>query len=191
MKRGTLLVISGGSGVGKDTVFNIFFEKAKDFKRLPTYTTRAIRPGEAEGVHYFFISDEEYSKLDSEGKLIDKKDVNGKRYAVPMDKVREAIERGENRTLVITVEGAEVVKKAFPEALTVLIKPPSEDVLVERLQNRGVAMKDIEGKLRDNPTPKNEEMFDLVVVNENGKAEKAAKTILDFVSKQTDTSFSA
>src|SRR5687768_13674708 len=105
-KLGVLLVLSGPSGVGKDTVWKAARSCLPSFAKATTCTTRARRPGEEEGVHYFFVSDEEFDHMIAGHQLLEWAHVHDNRYGVPMTSVLNRLERGEDVVCVIDVQGA-------------------------------------------------------------------------------------
>ena len=138
--RGMLLVLSGPAGVGKDTVWKAAAPCLPSFAKATTCTTRAQRPGEVDGVHYFFVSDAEFDAMIEENKLLEWAWVHGNRYGVPVSSVSTRLERGEDVICVIDVQGAEKIRQMFNESLLVFLRPPhgrETEVLKERILNRG------------------------------------------------------
>jgi guanylate kinase len=148
---GMLLVISGPAGVGKDTVWRAASACLPTFAKATTCTTRAQRPGEKHGVHYFFVSDEEFDRLIQEDQLIEWAHVHNSRYGVPAAQVLERLARGDDVVCVIDVQGARRIKALFPQAVLVFLKPPvgrEADVLKHRMAGRGTTDdKDVEKRL--------------------------------------------
>ena len=137
---GMLLVISGPAGVGKDTVWRAASACLPTFAKATTCTTRARRSGEEHGVHYFFVSDEEFDRLIAENQLIEWAQVHNSRYGVPAAQVLERLAQGSDVVCVIDVQGALRIKGLFPQALLVFLKPPEgreADVLKHRMVGRG------------------------------------------------------
>lgn len=124
------LLILGPSGVGKDTLINRLKEKYPSvFFKLPSYTTRAKRPGETEGVDYFYVSKEEFSAMESQGKLFGIQKYNNNFYASNKSKLRELIDNGDKIVVLnYNIETANSVKNEF-DFNFVAIMPPSEDEL--------------------------------------------------------------
>jgi guanylate kinase len=135
--RGRLYVLSGPAGAGKGTVLREVFSHMDDLAYSVSYTTRAPRPGEIEGVHYFFIDEDTFKKMVSEGKFLEWAKVHGHYYGTMKDTVLEALEKGVDVLLEIDIQGAEQVKRQMPEAITVFIQPPTFEELVRRLTERG------------------------------------------------------
>lgn len=134
-KRGNLFVISGPSGTGKGTICEEILKEEGVFLST-SMTTRAPRPGEKDGVHYFFVSKEEFLQNISEGNLLEHAEVFDNMYGTPKDAVIKRLDRGHNVILEIDVQGGLQVKKAMPEAILVFILPPSLKVLRERIEGR-------------------------------------------------------
>ncbi|MDR3553071.1 MAG: guanylate kinase [Clostridia bacterium] len=134
---GLLIVISGPSGAGKDSVLLQLAKRRGGLFYSVSATTREPRAGEAGGQDYYFLTDEEFERLIAQGKLLEYTEYNGKYYGTPRQAVEERLARGEDVILVIEVRGAMQVKKSFPEAVLVFILPPSMQVLEKRLRGRG------------------------------------------------------
>lgn len=135
--RGILIVVSGPAGSGKGTVLNAVFEKSKDFVYSVSATTRDPRPGEADGVHYHFITRECFEELIADDTVVEYTEYCGNYYGTLRTVIEKDLENGKNVILEIEVDGAMQIKKKFPEALLVLIIPPSYEVLEARLRGRG------------------------------------------------------
>ena len=134
-----VLVISGPSGVGKDTVWKSAEPCLPTFGRAVTCTTRAQRPGEVEGVNYYFVSDEKFDHLIETDELIEHAEVHGNRYGVPQWSIYDRINQGLDVVCVIDVQGAVKIRARFPVAVLVFIKPPAgreSEVLEQRIQGR-------------------------------------------------------
>lgn len=135
-----LLVLSGPAGVGKDTVWREAAPQLPTFAKATTCTTRAQRPGEIEGVHYFFVSNEEFDRMIAAGELLEWAEVHGNRYGVPVASVKARLESGGDVVCIIEVQGALNIRRQFPDSLLVFLKPPpgrETEVLKSRIENRG------------------------------------------------------
>jgi guanylate kinase len=136
--RGLLIVISGPSGVGKGTVRKALFDMPNhDLIYSVSMTTRAPRPGEVDGVDYYFVSKEEFLKRISENKFLEWAEFVGNYYGTPLDKVEEQLENGKEVVLEIEVEGALQVREKSKDAVFIFIVPPGKKALYERLIKRG------------------------------------------------------
>ncbi|MEU1125247.1 guanylate kinase [Streptomyces sp. NPDC005899] len=135
--RPRLTVLSGPSGVGKSTVVAHMRKVHPEVWLSVSATTRKPRPGERNGVHYFFVDDEEFDKLIANGELLEWAEFAGNRYGTPRRAVLDRLEAGEPVLLEIDLQGARLVRQSMPEAQLVFLAPPSWDELVRRLTGRG------------------------------------------------------
>ena len=131
-----LIVISGPSGVGKDTVMQRMKERGLPFHFVVTATTRPQRPAEIHGRDYFFVSKEEFARMIDEDDLIEHAMVYGDYKGIPKKQVREALTSGMDVVMRIDVQGAETVRRLAPEALMIFITTENEQDLVHRLETR-------------------------------------------------------
>lgn len=137
-KKGLLLVVSGPAGVGKGTVNAALMQKHPEIKMSVSVTTRAPRPGEIEGVHYFFRTKEEFDRMIEQNAFLEYMHVFGiNYYGTPKAFVEAEREKGNHVILEIDVQGAMKVKETCPDAVMVFIAPPSLQVLKQRLVGRG------------------------------------------------------
>lgn len=135
--KGLLIVLSGPSGSGKDTVLAQLKERNLNMKQSISVTTRAMRQGETDGVDYWFTDVPTFEKNIEEGYFLEYVKYGDNYYGTPKKKIEELIDEGFNVFLKIEVEGAGNVRKAFPEAVSIFIVPPSLDSLKMRLKGRG------------------------------------------------------
>ena len=136
-KRGTLLVVSGPSGAGKGTLIQAVLKKRPEAMVSVSATTRAPRPGEKEGIHYFFVSKEKFEKMIQEHAFLEYACVFGTTYyGTPQAFVEQKLAEGNDVILDIDVQGAMNIKQAMPEAVLVFILPPSYQILRQRLTDR-------------------------------------------------------
>ena len=131
-----LIVISGPSGAGKDTVMQRMQERGLPFHFVVTATTRPKRANEVHGKDYFFVSKEEFAHMIDEDELIEHAIVYGDYKGIPKQQVREALSSGKDVVMRIDVQGAETVRKMAPGALMIFITTNSEEELVQRLETR-------------------------------------------------------
>ncbi|MEU8552140.1 guanylate kinase [Streptomyces roseoverticillatus] len=132
-----LTVLSGPSGVGKSTVVAHMRKAHPEVWLSVSCTTRKPRPGEQEGVQYFFVDDEQFDKLIANGELLEWAEFAGNRYGTPRQAVLDRLEAGEPVLLEIDLQGARQVRETMPEAQLVFLAPPGWDELVRRLTGRG------------------------------------------------------
>ncbi len=133
---GLLIVISGPSGVGKDTILRRLFQLAPELKYSVSYTTRPPRPGEIDGQSYTFVTEDEFKRLIEAKEFLEWAQVYDQYYGTSRKRVEDALARGEDIILKIDVQGAAFVKKRKPDALFIFITPPSTEELLQRLMGR-------------------------------------------------------
>ena len=131
-----LIVISGPSGAGKDTVVQRMQERGLPFHFVVTATTRPKRSNETHGRDYWFVSEDEFARMIEQNELIEYAIVYGDYKGIPKAQVREALGSGRDVVMRLDVQGAETVRKLAPEALLIFITTESEEELVRRLQER-------------------------------------------------------
>lgn len=137
-KRPSVTVLAGPTAVGKGTVSQYIRQHYPQVCLSVSATTRSPRPDEINGVHYWFVSDEEFNELIAEGKMLEWAEVHGmNKYGTRRDTVERAIAKGRHVLLEIDVQGARQVRQSMPEALFVFLAPPSWEELVRRLVGRG------------------------------------------------------
>ena len=181
-----LVVLSGPSGVGKDSVLARLAEKGLPFRRVPTVTTRPQRPGERDGIDYCFLKDEEYDRLLASGGLLEHAEVYGLRYGVPKAPIREALARGEDVVVRVDVQGAATLRQLLPEAVLVFLAPASLEELEGRLGRRRT---EDEAVLRHRLETARREMeqqalFHHVVVNADGRLEEAVERLASIIEAE-------
>ena len=178
-----LAVIAGPTAVGKGTVVRYLLQQHPEFTLSVSATTRAPRPGEVDGVDYFFWSQERFDEAIANNELLEYATVHGlNRYGTPRKPVEDALAAGKHVVLEIDIQGAKQVKAAMPEALTIFIMPPSWDELVRRLSSRGT--EDAEEQQRRLETAVVElaaaNSFDVTVVND--EVAKCAAQVVELMS---------
>ena len=137
VRKGMLLVISGPSGTGKGTLIERLMKEDPTLVFSVSATTRAPRPGEIDGVHYHFVTNERYDELVAENAFVEYANVHGNRYGTLRSEMYERLERGENVVLDIDVQGALNVIASEKEKVSIFILPPSMQELRSRLTGRG------------------------------------------------------
>ena len=141
-EKGNLVVISGPSGAGKDSIVNNLKKYYSNYWLSISMTTRSIRPGEKEDVNYFFVDTDTFEKRIKDDKFLEYAKYNDNYYGTPKDKILDKLNQGIDVILVIEIQGALKVKELIPEAIFVFILPPSMSELKRRLIARGTENKD-------------------------------------------------
>lgn len=136
IKRGMLIVVSGPSGVGKDTVVQKYLERNPNCVLSVSNTTRTPRPGEVEGKDYHYISRGEFQQLIAKNDMLEYAEYGGNYYGTPKREVDRLLDEGKHVILVIEVQGARQVRGLRPDCLSIFIMPPSLEELRHRLENR-------------------------------------------------------
>lgn len=169
MGRGKLIVVSGFSGAGKGTLMNALMEKYDNYALSVSATTRAPRPGETEGVSYFYKTDEEFRWMIENDELIEYAGYVGHFYGTPRAFVEKNLEEGKDVFLEIEIQGAMKVKQKYPDAVLMFVTPPSAAILRERLVKRGTESPDVIAARLKRATEEAEgvEAYDYIVVNDN------------------------
>jgi guanylate kinase len=176
-----LTIISGPSGVGKDTIIEAMRrrEGGEAFHYVVTCTTRPRRSGEVDGVDYHFLTSDAFDALREGGGLLEANLVHGHWYGTPRTEVTDALAMGRDVILKIDVQGAQVVKERVADALLVFVVPPSLETLFQRLKARATETAD-ELELRQRNAAvelARQDDYDYVVVNETDQVERTAERI--------------
>ena len=132
-----VIVLTGPSGVGKDSVFDRMVERGVPMARPATMTTRAPRSGEVEGVHHYFVTPEEFERAFAAGELLERSGEYGKQYGVPRRSVREALATGNDVVVRVDIRGAESLRGLLPDALFICLIAERMNDLASRLEGRG------------------------------------------------------
>ncbi len=181
-----LVVISGPSGVGKDSVLLRMKERKLPFHFVVTATTRPPRPGETHGTDYFFFSKEQFAGMIDNGELLEYAIVYNDYKGIPKEQVRQALASGKDVIMRLDVQGAATVRKLSPEAVLIFLTTDNEEVMLNRLQARRTESEE-ELKLRI-ATARQEFKrlgeFDYVVVNREGKLDETVDTITAIVTAE-------
>lgn len=181
-----LIVLSGPSGVGKDSVLKRMKERGIPFHFVVTATTRPPRPGEQHGVDYYFVSKDEFARMIEEEQLMEWSLVYGDYKGIPKGPIVQALARGQDVIMRIDVQGAAKVRALCPEAVLIFLVAESEEALKERLRQRGT---ESEESLRLRLAMVREELkhvenFDYIVVNRQGALDETVDTILAIVKAE-------
>ena len=135
--EGLLIIISGPSGAGKGTVYNRVVERRPNIKKSVSVTTRNPRPGEEEGVHYYFRTLEEYQRMIADGEFLETAAVYCNYYGTPKAPVLKMLAEGNDVMFEIDTLGAEQIRRKYPKSITIFLMPPSFEELERRLRGRG------------------------------------------------------
>jgi guanylate kinase len=135
--KGVLVVVSAPSGCGKDTIIADVLKRTDDAFLSVSMTTRHMRPGEEEGVNYYYVSVDQFKKNIENGEMLEYTRYGSNYYGTPVGPVKEKLREGKTVFLIIEVEGGENVKKVFPDCVKIFVIPPSMEVLSNRLRGRG------------------------------------------------------
>lgn len=167
-KKGILIVVSGFSGAGKGTVMKELLKKYDNYALSVSATTRKPRPGEEEGIAYFFKTAAEFEKMIAKEELIEYARYVDNYYGTPRAYVEEKLEEGKDVILEIEIQGALKVKEKFPDTLLLFITPPTIAELKRRLVNRGTESMDvIEGRLRRaGDEAEGMDQYDYLIIND-------------------------
>jgi guanylate kinase len=190
MKPGLLIVISGPAGSGKGTMLKHIFDSKKhgrQFVYSVSATTRAPRPGEVDGVNYHFLTREDFEARIARGELLEHTEYCGNYYGTLKSETEAVLESGRNLVLEIEVEGAMNVKRHYPDAVAIMLLPPSFAVQESRLRGRGT---ETEEKILARLSRTREELqlldrYDYVVYNYDGKIGSVAEDIYAIVRAET------
>jgi len=178
-----LIVISGPSGAGKDSVVHRMIERRLPFHFVVTATTRPKRSSEVDGVDYLFVSHDEFSKMIEQGELLEHALVYGDYKGIPKEQVRQALASGKEVVMRIDVQGAQTIRDLCPDAVLIFLSAPTEEELVERLRIRMTeTADDLELRIA---TLRQElervDLFDYYVTNAGGELDATVDTILAII----------
>ena len=187
-KEGMLLLFSGPSGVGKDTVLDIVLNKDKNLQKSVSLTTREIRENEVDGKDYHFISTEEFENMISQGQVLEFAKYGSNLYGTPKAPVDKWLSEGKTVILKIEVQGASKIKELYPDSVAIFVLPPSMKELENRLRSRGTESEDDIQKRLDiaREEVKRSKDYDFIVINDD--LESASDNVLSIV-KALDFSY--
>ncbi|CAD7698808.1 unnamed protein product [Ostreobium quekettii] len=181
-----VVIISGQSGVGKDSVIREVQKRRPNLHFVVTAASRAPRPGEVHGVDYLFVSKDEFEEWIREGRMLEHAVVYGEYKGVPRQQVDDALAKGTDVVLRLDVQGAATVRRVLPEAISIFLVASSEEELVNRLVSRDTESAD-KLLLRVETARKEAERikeFDYVVVNREGQMEEAVAAICGIIDAE-------
>ncbi len=182
MGKGLLIVYAGASGVGKGTIMKELLKANDNFKLSVSATTRLPRPGETNGIEYFFVSRPEFEKLIADDGLLEYAQYCDNYYGTPKKAVFDMINNGIDVFLEIEIKGFLQIKEKYPECVSIFLLPPSVEELEKRLIGRGTEpMEVIEKRLETARTElKYADQFDYTVINDD--VDRAKDEIIDIIS---------
>lgn len=180
MKKGIFVVISGPSGVGKNTIADALVEKGYGIYSV-SMTTRKKRHGEIEAKDYFFVTEEEFKRNINDNNFLEYAKYNNNFYGTLKSFIFDNINNGTNVIAILEVQGALNIEKIFPEAVLIFIMPPDMKELERRLRNRGTETLDVtlERLKLANEEIKYSDKYDYTVINST--VDKAVKEIIDII----------
>ena len=178
-----LIVLSGLSGVGKDTILDGLRRCGLPLEFIVTVTTRKPRPAERDGVHYHFVSGERFQELIDAGELLEWANVYGNRYGTPQNAIREALTAGRDAVVKVDVQGAASIKRIIPQAVFIFLATSSLTELAERLRRRNTETPaDLELRLRTAAGELEKlHIFDYIVFNRPGDLGQAIEEVCSVI----------
>ncbi|MFM9106953.1 MAG: guanylate kinase [Chloroflexota bacterium] len=186
LRKPRMFIISGPSGVGKDTVIEAMRIRYPEAYFAVTATTRQRRPGEIDGVHYYFMDMEAFESRLADGEFLESALVYGHRYGVPRGPIRAALGRGQDVFVKVDIQGADSIRSLVPRAISVFLAPESMASLLQRLRARKTD--DPEALMKRFGTASRElasaSDFDYVIFNESDRVEQAVELIAAIVSAE-------
>ena len=185
MAKGKLFVISGASGVGKSTVLKRVMEGNENLSFSVSATTRQARPGEVNGEHYYFVSQEKFQQMIAENAFLEYDKHAATYYGTPEFQVEEKLQKG---SVILDIEpaGAKIVKGKRPDCVLIFIMPPSQEELERRLRGRGDTSEEQIGMRLERAVWEMDQRswYDYTVVND--QADACAEKILEIIANAAD-----
>lgn len=181
-KEGMLVLFSGPSGVGKDTVLDVILNKDRTLQRSISLTTRDIRENEVDGRDYYFITADDFNKMIDNGEVLEFAQYGKNLYGTPKAPVDKWLSEGKTVILKIEVQGAAKIKQIYPDSVAIFLSPPSMNELENRLRSRGTEdEEDIQKRLEiaKNEMEKSVD-YDYIVINDN--LDSASDDVLSIVN---------
>ena len=166
---GTLYIVSAPSGAGKTSLVKALIDLEPQIRVSVSHTTRAMRPGEVDGVNYHFVEREEFVKMIEHGDFLERAEVFGNLYGTSQSHLQQTLDEGHDLILEIDWQGAEQVRQLMPQARSIFILPPSQQALRERLDNRGQDSDEIiDGRMREAVSEMSHYVdYDYLIINDD------------------------
>jgi len=185
-KKGTLLVLSGPSGVGKNTLIDMFLNRNKDIRYSISATTRKPRNHEKDNIDYYFLSQEQFCNMIEEEAFLEWAEFCGNYYGTPIKPIEEALADGYDVIMDIEIQGAKQVSEKWPQAVLIFLVPPSLEELARRIKNRKTeTSEEIEARLKQALIEMDVgRMYDYYLVHDNTE-----KTVLELEAIRQAESF--
>lgn len=186
-KTPLLIVISGPSGVGKDTVVKRMRARGLPFHFVVTATSRPRRENEIDGVDYIFVSRNEFDRMIEQDELLEHAEVYGQQKGIPKKQVREALTSGKDVVMRIDVQGARTIRELAEDALLIFLITQNEDELVRRLEKRQTETLEAMQLRLDTALLEMrsaDDLFDYYVVNADSQLDAAVDTIVDIINAE-------
>jgi guanylate kinase len=181
-----LVVLTGPSGAGKDSVRDLILEWEPSIHRVVTATTRPPRPGEIPGYDYHFLSEAEFDRRLAEDAFVEHAVVYDHRNGVPRGEIEGALSAGKDALARVDVQGAATIKRLFPDAVLIFIAPPSVEETARRMRERDADPEEEQRRRRETASREMEAAaeFDHVIVNETGRLEETARRVLEILARE-------
>lgn len=180
-KKGTLVLFSGPSGVGKDTVLEVVLNKNKDLQKSISLTTREIRENEIDGKDYYFITQDAFDDMIKNNEVLEFAQYGKNFYGTPKAPIDKWLDEGKTIILKIEVQGAKKIKELYPDAVGIFIMPPSMDELEKRLRFRGTESEEEIKRRLDIAKSEIEKSVDYDYLVVNDEIDLASDNVLDIV----------
>jgi guanylate kinase len=183
-RKGRLFVITAPSGAGKTSLIEALLKADPSLTESISYTTRAPRPGEKDGVNYHFIDDAQFLEMKARGEFLESAEVHGYRYGTSKKVITDALARGEDLILEIDWQGAQQVRAVYPDCVGIFILPPSIEELERRMRARGQDADAVIRRRLDNARGEMEHAgeFDYAIINKDFHT--AQRTLAEIIQKE-------
>jgi len=181
-----LIVLSGPSGAGKDSICDVLRGWYPTMRRVVTVTTRPVRPGEEDGKHYHFISEPEFQTILDTGGFVEHAQVYDYRYGVPRIGIEDPLSFGLDVIARVDVQGASTLKRLFPDAVLIFVSPGSIEETARRMKSRDLDTEEQQQRRKEIAASElgQAKDFDYVVVNEAGRLQEAASEVAKIIAAE-------